>query len=199
MPASSEVCAHRTATARRSSSRRIPRCREVVAHNRERLAEAQYDVQGRSLRELSDSARRGLLQLACAYTSQYRDVPDRWQRYEATNGTPFILSGHQPEMFHPGVWYKNFVLGGLAAADGRRRHSLADRQRPVSRRVDPRADRHDRQPARRSRAVRRARGRGSVRRASHSRRGDVQRLCRREPPRSFGRSWRIRWSLRSGR
>ena len=62
-----------------------------------------------------------------AYTSQYRDVPERWQRSETLAGAPFILSGHQPEMFHPGVWYKNFVLGGLAQADGWCRHSFADR------------------------------------------------------------------------
>jgi hypothetical protein len=91
---------------------------KVVARNRERLAEAQYDVQGRTLRDLSDSARRSLLQFAFAYTSQYRDVPKRWHSYEALRGAPFILSGHQPEMFHPGVWYKNFVLGGLARQMG---------------------------------------------------------------------------------
>jgi hypothetical protein len=27
---------------------------------------------------------------------------------------PYILAGHQPQLFHPGVWYKNFVLGGIA-------------------------------------------------------------------------------------
>lgn len=29
-----------------------------------------------------------------------------------------IVSGHQPELFHPGVWIKNFVLNGLARATG---------------------------------------------------------------------------------
>ncbi|MFN9917551.1 MAG: hypothetical protein ACK53L_33510, partial [Pirellulaceae bacterium] len=28
---------------------------------------------------------------------------------------PLILSGHQPELFHPGVWFKNFLLSSLAA------------------------------------------------------------------------------------
>ncbi len=28
------------------------------------------------------------------------------------------LAGHQPQMFHPGVWFKNFVLGELARRDG---------------------------------------------------------------------------------
>lgn len=30
------------------------------------------------------------------------------------NSTPLILGGHQPDLFHPGVWFKNFVLHRLA-------------------------------------------------------------------------------------
>src|SRR5437763_227305 len=29
---------------------------------------------------------------------------------------PLILAGHQPELFHPGVWFKNFVVGSIAQA-----------------------------------------------------------------------------------
>jgi hypothetical protein len=28
---------------------------------------------------------------------------------------PLIVSGHQPDLFHPGVWFKNFLLSALAA------------------------------------------------------------------------------------
>lgn len=87
---------------------------ETVVSNREALAATDYDVQGRSLAELSKAARERLRKLAVEYTSLYRDVPERWRDLENAADTPFILSGHQPEMFHPGVWYKNFVLGGLA-------------------------------------------------------------------------------------
>jgi hypothetical protein len=31
------------------------------------------------------------------------------------NVTPLILGGHQPDLFHPGVWFKNFVLNRLAS------------------------------------------------------------------------------------
>jgi hypothetical protein len=87
---------------------------EVLARNCEQLATLQYDVQGRSLAELSAAARRNLVHFAVAYTSQYRGIPEEWQDSASLAGAPFVLSGHQPEMFHPGVWYKNFVLGGLA-------------------------------------------------------------------------------------
>lgn len=29
---------------------------------------------------------------------------------------PLLLSGHQPTLFHPGVWFKNFLLANLAAS-----------------------------------------------------------------------------------
>src|SRR5262245_21102175 len=91
-----------------------PALPQAVMQNRERLRQFALDLQGRSLADLSVAARRNLLQFAVAYTSQYRDIPARWQRGESLSGAPLILSGHQPEMFHPGVWYKNFVLGALA-------------------------------------------------------------------------------------
>jgi len=90
---------------------------EVLEINRQRLAQTDYDVQGRSLGELAASARQALLRQAIAYTRRYRDVPQQWLTRNAAN-TPFVLSGHQPQLFHPGVWYKNFVLGALACQVG---------------------------------------------------------------------------------
>ena len=37
---------------------------------------------------------------------------------EAKARALFIVSGHQPELFHPGVWLKNFVLSAIAKAVG---------------------------------------------------------------------------------
>src|SRR3954454_6229356 len=87
---------------------------DVLARNRHDLATIDYDVQGRSLSDLTRSARSRLREAAICYTEQYRGVPDVWRKLNADSAVPFILSGHQPELFHPGVWYKNFVLGALA-------------------------------------------------------------------------------------
>ena len=70
-----------------------------------------YDVQGRRLSQLTLQARQELLREARRYTSAYRDVaaapsPESTER--------IFLAGHQPQLFHPGVWFKNFVLGYLA-------------------------------------------------------------------------------------
>jgi hypothetical protein len=37
-------------------------------------------------------------------------------RAEALALLPFILTGHQPELYHPGVWLKNFVASSIAKA-----------------------------------------------------------------------------------
>jgi hypothetical protein len=87
---------------------------DVVARNRRHLATLEYDFQGRSLDDLTGSARRSLLGRAIAYTSQYRDVDNAAAMIGGASSTPLVLSGHQPQLYHPGVWYKNFVLGQLA-------------------------------------------------------------------------------------
>jgi hypothetical protein len=68
------------------------------------------ELGNRRLSELRWEARQELQILARAYTSEYRDVPAR----EVTGQTPVILAGHQPDLVHPGVWFKNFVLSSLA-------------------------------------------------------------------------------------
>ena len=81
----------------------------IVENNRQLSQEYDYDCQGRSLADLANEARRGLLDEARRYTQTYRDV-------ESTScDTPDILmAGHQPELFHAGVWFKNFALATLA-------------------------------------------------------------------------------------
>jgi hypothetical protein len=60
------------------------------------------------------AAQDDLVQRASAYSRQYRDIgcPPSSQPSDPARGGP-ILSGHQPQLFHAGVWYKNFVLSEL--------------------------------------------------------------------------------------
>lgn len=60
------------------------------------------------------SARVELLQAARRYSSAYRDLPQLAEGAEST----IILGGHQPELFHCGVWFKNFVLSRIGQAYG---------------------------------------------------------------------------------
>ena len=97
---------------------------EQVAHAlaenlaaRESAAHGDYDLQGRRLGDLVSAARGELLTAAHRYTSGYRDGLPAVATSDAGQ-VPIILSGHQPEMFHPGVWAKHFAADHLAARHG---------------------------------------------------------------------------------
>jgi hypothetical protein len=73
-----------------------------------------YDLQGRQLSELASQARSELLRGAFRWTSSYRDaVPP-----PCNAPARIVLAGHQPQLFHPGVWVKNFALDWIARAHG---------------------------------------------------------------------------------
>ena len=73
-----------------------------------------YDLQGRSLAEISQLARAELLAAARRWTSAYRQVSPKLN----SSSAPIFLTGHQPQMFHPGVWFKSFALSELAGQYG---------------------------------------------------------------------------------
>lgn len=54
-------------------------------------------------------ARAEVLEAARRYTAAYRDVS-----LSGLQGAPLLLAGHQPQLFHPGVWFKNGMLTALA-------------------------------------------------------------------------------------
>ena len=64
-------------------------------------------------------ARRQLIGDALRYTSVYR-TPD-WlagQSVDELLDRPIVMAGHQPVLFHPGVWFKNFALSHVAQQTG---------------------------------------------------------------------------------
>jgi|694.fasta_scaffold08396_5 hypothetical protein len=74
--------------------------RAEISKNSHHFETEQASIRGQSLRELRQSARSELATIL--------NVP---------TGKPWILGGHQPELFHPGVWLKNFALHRLAQAN----------------------------------------------------------------------------------
>ncbi|MCA9127348.1 MAG: hypothetical protein KDB22_09685 [Planctomycetales bacterium] len=65
---------------------------------------------GNALDQVQAEARREVVELAVRYTSAYQSIdPVEFVQQ------PIILSGHQPELFHPGVWFKNFLLSAIAS------------------------------------------------------------------------------------
>ena len=84
----------------------------IVERNASLLKEADCDVQGRTFQKLRSQARVEVLAAACEYTKSIGgDVTD-------SSCERIIVSGHQPSLFHVGVWVKNFAAASIAARVG---------------------------------------------------------------------------------
>ncbi len=80
----------------------------TLLHNQALVGTYALHLAGHPIASLQRQAQEELLQLAVAYSSQYRNVSE-----PPTSGA-IVMGGHQPTLFHPGVWYKNFVLSHFA-------------------------------------------------------------------------------------
>jgi hypothetical protein len=99
----------------------------TVAINARRSAGWSGDLLGKSWTELRAWSRTACLTAAHEYLAAL-GVPCE---ANATDGPlipgPLIVDGHQPELFHPGVWAKNFAVQSLARrTGGRGLHLIVD-------------------------------------------------------------------------
>jgi hypothetical protein len=84
---------------------------DLVARNRAGLAGAPVVIDGIPLPDLRRHAVRECLRAAQSYLhGSGVSVPD--------HADSVVLAGHQPELFHAGVWVKSFALNGLARTSG---------------------------------------------------------------------------------
>ncbi len=86
---------------------------EWIDLNRALLNENPSDVQGLPLSRLRAWSREALLEEAVRFTRSLRNENVSRGDLVAAAG-PLVVTGHQPEMFHAGVWAKNFAAAGLA-------------------------------------------------------------------------------------
>lgn len=95
---------------------------EILANRRLFQSADEVLVDELPLPEFRRLARRNLLETACRHTWSYLSpfpLPE--------TDVPLVLSGHQPALYHPGVWFKNFVAGSLAERTaGLAVHVIAD-------------------------------------------------------------------------
>jgi hypothetical protein len=86
----------------------------LVERNRRLLGSYTFALAGRPVQEFRAAARAEAMALARQYAERWGFKVDR----ERPEAAPVIVTGHQPPPFHPGVWIKNFLAGGLARAVG---------------------------------------------------------------------------------
>lgn len=86
--------------------------RQQLELNTSARSEFNIPIGGVTYEKLIRDSRAELFALAKDYTRSYRDTS---QLPALTDDKPTILSGHQPTLFHTGVWFKNFYLSHLGS------------------------------------------------------------------------------------
>ncbi len=84
----------------------------LLAANRQALSRPPGEILGRPWIEVRGHAQQTALAAARSY------LQDACEPVPPLRDAPLLMAGHQPELFHPGVWIKNFALHGLAKAHG---------------------------------------------------------------------------------
>lgn len=98
----------------------------LADRNSDQLDREDVDLQGRPLNRLRRWARKECLRAAREYTAFLLECPERGDdlergiRRDADDpaGCPLYVAGHQPSLYHPGVWVKNFAVDRLAKHAG---------------------------------------------------------------------------------
>lgn len=97
----------------------------ILAGNRSFLEAWNHDFQGRSSSYLRGQIRREVLDLAASFLKRHGlDEPRARHDAQSEPTRPIVVTGHQPELFHPGVWIKNFAAAGIASEHGGRALNL---------------------------------------------------------------------------
>ena len=86
-----------------------------AAQNHQLLETDQVSLQGRTLKVLRRWSREACLKAAQEYTQTFlaEPLPDT-----VADPRPIFLAGHQPALYHTGVWVKNFAIDQLAKQSG---------------------------------------------------------------------------------
>jgi hypothetical protein len=95
---------------------------ETAEQNHAALAAQEIKLQGRTIGQLRQWTREEALRAARDYTAQLLSAtsgsPSQADSPAPTGSDLLFVGGHQPSLFHPGVWVKNFAIHELASRSG---------------------------------------------------------------------------------
>lgn len=86
---------------------------ELIKGNHAELAKGKLTYLGKPEEQLRLEAQEAVISAARGYLDELG-----LSQPPLTTGGPILMGGHQPTLFHPGVWVKNFALAELAAQTG---------------------------------------------------------------------------------
>jgi hypothetical protein len=91
----------------------------LLAANRDRLDDWDHDFQGRPASWLRTHVREEVLALSRRFLAEAGLDPADVPTLDEDGQVPrLVVTGHQPELFHPGVWVKNFATAEIARRTG---------------------------------------------------------------------------------
>lgn len=90
---------------------------DLLKQNCEIFSETSVSIAAEPFAQLREQCRREILEAAVDYT-QSLEGKSELPTTKHLSSLPLVVTGHQPEMFHPGVWVKNFLAGKLAEKAG---------------------------------------------------------------------------------
>ena len=103
----------------------LPAALETAEQNHAALTALEIKLQGRTVSQLRQWTREEALRAARDYTSQLLSAssspappPSHAESPAPTGSELLFVAGHQPSLFHPGVWVKNFAIHELASRSG---------------------------------------------------------------------------------
>lgn len=86
----------------------------LLTSNRLLLEQAPVSIGKESLAQLRRACRRDVLRNACEYTARIRGVRPEMPSLD----DDLVVVGHQPGLFHPGVWLKHWTAAAIAKRSG---------------------------------------------------------------------------------
>lgn len=93
----------------------LPEGPTLLASNAERLSRWDHDFQGRTTARLRPAVRLEVLALARRFAERSGFSPGASLAPSPGGSLPgLVVAGHQPELYHPGVWVKNFAAAAIA-------------------------------------------------------------------------------------
>jgi len=84
----------------------------LIENNRLSFSNANTLIANKSIQDLRSLAKHETYSLAISFLAQNH------QGMKVDNQRSLLVAGHQPELFHPGVWIKNFALNSIANSNG---------------------------------------------------------------------------------
>ena len=102
----------------------LPAAIAAAGENHAALTPLEIKLQGRTVGQLRQWTREEALRAARGYTAELlrgstlADDPTQPEPSAPTGSELLFVAGHQPALFHPGVWVKNFAIHEMASRSG---------------------------------------------------------------------------------